>query len=308
MNLHCILGSGGAVANALVPTLLDAGIALRLVARNPQTVPGTEAKRADLTDLAATKEAVKGCSVAYLVVGLPYDSLIWAEKWPKMISNVIEACSEVGCRLVFFDNVYMYGLVEGPMTEETPFKPISRKGEIRARIAEQLLESMAKGKVNALIARCADFYGPTGGATSLPNLLVFEKLAKGKPAQWIGSSDQVHSYTYLPDAVQALYRLGQSESSFGQTWHLPTSDHPLTGREFVHRAAWELGAADRFQVLSRLMMSVVGLFDRTVKEALEMAYQSEKPYEFSSMKFDKAFQFHPTPYEEGIRQTALAYR
>ena len=51
------------------------------------------------------------------------------------MSNSIEACKRAGAKLIFFDNVYMYGKAGGPMTEETPFNPCSKKGEIRAKIA-----------------------------------------------------------------------------------------------------------------------------------------------------------------------------
>jgi len=35
-----------------------------------------------------------------------------------------------------------------------------------------------------------------------------------------------------------------------------------------------------------------------------MLYQYQYPYHFDSSKFEKAFDFRPTSYEEGIKSTA----
>src|SRR5580700_4070037 len=114
------------------------------------------------------------------------------------MSNTIEACKRAGAKLIFFDNVYMYGKVTGPMTETTPFNPCSRKGEVRARIATMLLDEMKAGGLMALIARSPDFYGP-GAKTGIPNILVFGNLAKGKSAYWLANDAMPHSLCFTPD-------------------------------------------------------------------------------------------------------------
>jgi nucleoside-diphosphate-sugar epimerase len=190
------------------------------------------------------------------------------------------------------------------MTEETPFNPCSEKGEIRARIANTLLDEIKAGNVQALIARSADFYGPVGFTTSVPNMLVFGNLLKGKRAQWLVNARVPHSFTYVPDAAEALYLLAGSERGWGQTWHMPTAAHPLTGEEFIREAAAAMGKSPKYSVITKGMMRVVGLFNRAIGESVEMAYQSEYPYLFSSSKFESAFAFQPTSYKEGIHQTA----
>jgi len=110
-----------------------------------------------------------------VLVGLKYDRRVWQDLWPRIISNTIEACKRAGAKLIFFDNVYMYGKVRGPMTEETPFNPCSRKGEIRAKIATMLINEWKSGALAAMIARSADFYGP-GAQNAVPNLSFFSLL------------------------------------------------------------------------------------------------------------------------------------
>jgi len=107
MALHTILGAGGAIASELVPILQAHNEPLRLVSRGGRPTPGADMVAADITDLGATMEAVKGSSVVYLLAGLPYDIRVWRVQWPKIMSNVIEACKAASTRLLFFDNVYM---------------------------------------------------------------------------------------------------------------------------------------------------------------------------------------------------------
>src|SRR5450631_2416467 len=177
-----ILGAGGPISNELVKLLAARNRPFRLVGRRPRATPGaTETIAADLTDKEQTVRAVAGSNVVYLLVGLKYDHKVWQEMWPRVMSNTIEACKRAGAKLVFFDNVYMYGKVGGPMTEETPFNPCSKKGEIRAQIASALLNEIQAGNLHAMIARSADFYGPQA-RKSAANVLVFRKLAEGAAA------------------------------------------------------------------------------------------------------------------------------
>src|SRR5262249_39366047 len=157
---------------------------------------------------------------------------VWREQWPRIMGNAIEACKRAHAKLVFFDNVYAYGKVVGPMTELTQFNPCSRKGEIRARIATTLLNEIARGELTALIARSADFSGPRV-RTSVANLLVLDKLAAGKAAAWLVNADVRHSWTYTPDAGRSLALLAESDSAWNQTWHVQTAPNPPNGRQFV---------------------------------------------------------------------------
>ena len=308
MALHTILGAGGAIGNALVPILQAENTPIRAVSRGAVPYEGVEAVAADLTDAEATKKAVSGSTVVYLLAGLKYDVRVWSVEWPKIMSNVIQACKESSSRLIFFDNVYMYGPVQGKMTEETAFHPTSAKGRVRADIALQLLNEMQSGSIEALIARCADFYGPGGDRTSVPNMFVFAKLAQRKKAQWLYNADVPHSFTYIPDAARSLYLLALRDDAFGQTWHLPTAANSITGRDFVSAAAAAMGGPSGLSVMPKWMVSLGGLFDRAAKEAVEMSYQNELPYIFDSSKFNSAFDFEPTAYNKGILQTAESYK
>jgi len=303
-----ILGAGGAIGNELVKELARTNTRLRLVGRNPKTASGDmETVAADISDLNQTIQAVAGSDVVHLLVGLKYDHAIWRETWPRIMRNAVEACKRAGAKLVFFDNVYMYGKVVGKMIEETPFNPCTKKGEIRARIATDLLDEVKAGNLTAMIARSADFYGPDA-RTSVANMLVFEKCAKGEKAAWLVNDAVRHSFTFTPDAAKSLVMLTGSESAWNQTWHVPTAPDPPTGKEFIDMVAQAFGVQPSYRVLNRPMLRLAGWFDKTIAESYEMLYQSDSEYLFDSTKFARAFQFSATSYAEGVRVVAGGYK
>jgi nucleoside-diphosphate-sugar epimerase len=302
-----ILGAGGAISNELVKLLAARNEPFRLVARNPVSTSGAaQVVSCDLSDQNQTIQAVAGSGVVYLLAGLKYDHKVWAELWPRVMANAIEACKRAGARLIFFDNVYMYGKVAGAMTEDTPFNPISRKGEIRARIANSLINEWKAGGLTAMIARAADFYGPNA-KTGIPNVMVFDPMSKRQKAMCLVNDSLPHSYTYTPDAAEALMTLAASELAWNQTWHMPTTPNPPTAKEFIVQAAEAMGVPAKFRVLSRPMVRIVGWFNPVVREVYEMLYQNDSPYLFDSSKYAKAFGFSGTPYGQGIRETAASY-
>ncbi len=301
--LHTILGANGSIANELVPILISNNEKVRLISRNPKPVNNAETVSADATNYDEVLKAVQGSDVVYLLIGLDYNINAWREKWPKIMRNAIDACKAANAKLVFFDNVYMYGKTNTAMTEETPFKPVSKKGKVRAEIATMLLNEIKTGNIKALIARAADFYGPNAGAKSVIGVLAFDKLLKGKTPQTFVNADLLHSYTYTTDAAKALYILSKHDEAFGQTWHMPTALPALTSREFINLIANETNGTKKIQVIPKFMIKIISWFNPLMKELYEMLYQNEYAYVFDSTKFDKAFNFTPTSYQQGIKQT-----
>jgi nucleoside-diphosphate-sugar epimerase len=306
--MYTILGAGGSVSNELVKVLAARNLPFRTVSRSGGKGAGAaETKVADLTKHEQTVAAVAESDVVFLLAGLKYDHNIWAEQWPRIIDNAVDACKQARAKLIFFDNVYMYGRVNGPMTEETPYNPTSRKGEVRAQIATRLEKAWKEGELTAMIARAADFYGP-GAKNGMANVLIFEPLAKGEKAMCLISDSLPHSYTYVPDAAQALLTLAETPAAWNQTWHLPTAPNPLTGREFVLAAADAIGVQAKYRVLSKTMVKLAGIFNPTTREVHEMLYQNDSPYVFESSKYARAFGFAGTSYAEGIRETGKSYK
>ena len=307
--MQTILGAGGDVGSLLAKELKTFTDQIRLVSRNPKRVnEGDELIAADLTNRKDVFKAIEGSEVVYLTVGLKYDLRVWKSQWPIIVGHVIEGCLKYNSKLVFFDNVYMYDKNAIPhMTEESPVAPSSKKGKVRLQVVEMIMEAMHSKNLKALIARSADFYGPSA-KNGIINMLVVDKLLTDSKPNWQASADKIHSFTYLPDAAKATAQLGNTDKAYGQVWHLPTSTEKLTGRQLIAIASKIVGKKDSFMLLSPWMLSLLGLFSRTLKELVEMQYQNTQDYFFDSNKFCEAFSFTPTSYEKGIKNCIEAFK
>jgi len=306
--MQTILGSTGTIGKVLSKTLTQFTNNIRLVSRNPRKInKNDEAVSANLFNADDTLKAVEGSEVVYLTVGLQYDIKVWRKQWPSLMKNVIEACKKYDTKLVFFDNVYSYGKVDGWMTEKTPFKPDSKKGEIRVEINKMILNEVEQGNLKAIIARAPDFYGPET-PLAFVNIMVFENFKKKKKAQWFIDVNKKHSLIYTPDAGKATAMLGNTDSAYNQVWHLPTNKNAITGKKFIELSAKAMGVKPEYMIVKKWMVRMLGLFNKAVKESYEMLYQNEYDYLFDSTKFENAFNYKPISYEEGIIETAKSLR
>jgi nucleoside-diphosphate-sugar epimerase len=257
---------------------------------------------ADLTNEIEVDHAVAGSEIVYLVAGLPYKLKTWQQQWPQVMRNVVRACEKHQAKLVFFDNIYLYEASSVPhLTENSPINPPSKKGRVRAAIAQMITDSIAAGRLTAMIVRAADFYGP-GINSSMLLETVYKNLRKGKAAYWMGDKSKVHSFTYTPDAAKATALLGNTPDAYNQVWHLPTSDEKLTGEEWVKLFADAMQTKNKISPVSKTMVQLLGLFNPMMRELTEMMYQNTQDYFFDCSKFKKRFpEFVITPYNKGVK-------
>ena len=302
--MQTILGANGTIGSVLTKELVGYTNKIRLVSRNPRKVnESDDLFPADLSNPAFVDQAVEGSEVVYLVVGFDYNLKVWEEKWPTLMRATINACIKHNARLVFFDNVYSYDINAIPhMTEESEYNPPSRKGAVRKQISQMLMDEVKAGKLMALIARSADFYGP-GNDKSFANEMVYKNFLKGRRANWFIDADKKHSFTYTPDAAKATALLGNTDDAYNTIWHLPTDKNTVTGREFIELFSKEMKVPNKLVVMPMWMVRLAGIFVPVLKEMREMMYQYDRDYFFDSSKFDKRFNFKTTTYQEGVRMT-----
>lgn len=309
--MQTILGASGTIGGELARELRRFTESIRLVSRKPRKVSEDDQLfPADLLRDAEVERAVAGSKVVYLTIGLEYKTAVWRAEWPKLMRNVVDACARHGSRLVFFDNVYAYAADAIPhMTEDAAIAPVSEKGKVRAEVLRTLLDAVEKGRISALVARSADFYGPASGGKSILMETVYENLRKGKAALWLGRPDRKHAFTFTPDAARATALLGNTDDAFNQSWHLPTDANALTARQWVELFARELderAPKAKLRAIPSWMVGALGLFMPLMRELHEMMYQYDRDYIFDSSKFEKRFAFKPTTYPDGVRALLAA--
>lgn len=301
--MQTILGANGTIGSLLAKELPAYTSHIRLVSRNPKKVNETdELFPADLSDAGMVDKAIAGSEIVYLVLGFDYNIKVWQDKWPKLMRATIDACIKYSAKLVFFDNVYMYDMNEIPhMTEASAINPPSKKGMVRKEIAEMLLNEVKAGRLTALIARAADFYGP-GNDKSILIEMVYKNIKKGKKPNWFISTGKKHSFTYTPDAAKATALLGNTTDAYNQVWHLPTDKNTVTVKEMIGLLTKEMNVANKVSVIPMWMLKLLGLFIPALLEFPEMAYQYDRDYLFDSGKFNKRFDFKTTAYQDGIKK------
>jgi nucleoside-diphosphate-sugar epimerase len=299
----------GAVGRATASMLADRVDAVRIVQRNkPKELPGgCTFHAADSTDREATIRACAAVDTVVCCLGFPYDSVLWRRVWPATMANLIDGCSASGARLVFADNLYMYGPQTSPLTEEMPLTNYGRKPALRAEITKLWKSAHDSGRVRAVAVRAADFYGPDV-ATSVISAFGVARLLARKPALMPYSPEHPHDFAYVPDFARALVTLVDApDDAYGQAWHVPNAP-TRTLREVLTLAAGLIGVSTRISVLSPALAAIVGLFSKEVRETAEMRFQWDRPYLVDSSKFAARFWSDATPFENDIGDTITFYR
>ncbi|MDA8107188.1 MAG: NAD-dependent epimerase/dehydratase family protein [Betaproteobacteria bacterium] len=301
--LHVVFGTGQ-VGARLAALLIEGGERVRVVRRSRGEVPrGAELFAGDATDSAFCAEAVRGASVVYHCMNAPYDTAAWAALLPQYMENLIAAAGQAGARLVALDNLYMLGRTGGrPMDEDAPMNPCSRKGEVRALVAEQLFDAHRRGDVHAVAGRASDFYGPGGRLTYFGDHFWKPALA-GRTVWSPVDPDAVHTYHYIPDVATGLAALGfAGEDVLGRAWMLPCQPAG-TMRELATRLGHALGRGVRVKEIPRWALRALGAFSPLVREMREMLYQWEEPFVVDARRFRERFGIEPVPLEAAAAAT-----
>jgi nucleoside-diphosphate-sugar epimerase len=305
---HVVLGTG-AIGRAVAEELVRRGETVRMVNRSGKMdeVPAeVEVVASDLYDQAKVREVTRGAKVVYQASQPHYYE--WPERFPALQKSIIDGLTGSDVKLIFVENLYMYGDTNGaPMTEDTPYNAHTRKGRVRGEISKAAFDSHREGRVRVTSARGGNFFGPWGTDSSM-GARAFYPLLRGKPAQLIGRTDIPHTHTYVKDFGIALVILGKREEADGQVWHVP-NDRPLMSQsELVRMFAEEAGVEPRMSSMGKTMMAIGGLFIPEAKETVEMMYEFDRPFIVDSSRFEKTFGMKATPMKEAIRETVAWYR
>ncbi|AUG76757.1 NAD-dependent epimerase [Kitasatospora sp. MMS16-BH015] len=309
MSLHVVLGSGPAGA-ATAALLAEHGHQVRVVTRRGgaglPAVPGVEHLALDASDAARLATAAEGATALYHCAAPPYHR--WAAEWPPLGAAVCAAAERTGAVLVLAGNLYGYGPVSGPLTEDLPLAATGPKGRVRAALWEQARSLHEQGRIRAVELRASDFFGP--GVTDGGHLAarVVPRLLAGKPVSVLGDPEVQHSWSYLPDLARGLVELAGQERAWGRAWHLPTAP-ALSAREMVTRLADEAGTMPvPVRPLPPLVLGLAGLFSPLLRELKEIRYQFDAPFVLDSSAYEAEFTVRATPLEEQLRATVAWWR
>lgn len=306
-----IIFGTGPLGLSVMDALVERGYSkITLINRSgkaPETLPtGVKLIAGDATDPSQVAALVAGADVVFHCAQPGYTN--WPTQFPPITAGILNGVVQARVpRLVFGDNLYMYGPTGGkPVYEGLPYNAKGHKGRIRAEMAQMLLDAHRSGKVQVAIGRAADFYGPRVLGSAIGDR-VFPAVLQGKAASVMGNVDLPHTYTYIKDFGRSLVTLAENESAFGKAWHLPSAE-TLTTRQFLNIAYELAGKQPKIEATGRVMLQIVGLFVPVVKEMLEIYYEFDEAYVVDYSPFTKAFGSRATPTKQALEETLAWYR
>ncbi|MEC1722163.1 SDR family NAD(P)-dependent oxidoreductase [Schinkia azotoformans] len=298
-----VLGASGGMGYSIVKELAQRGINVVAFARGKEKLQKLFQDNArvtinsgDVFDLESLKEASAGVDTIFQAMSIPYSE--WEQDLHIVMKNILETAKHANAKLVLVDNIYAYGKNPGHLvTEDTPKKPHTKKGNIRLQ-----LETMVKqSNLPFLIAHFPDFYGPNATNTILNYTL--EGVIKNKKTLFVGDKKISREYIFTPDGAKALVELAFLDSAYGQHWNIPGSG-VITGDEIVDILCEHTGYSKKVGTVSKGMVKFLGLFDKNMREVVEMFYLTEDPVVLDGGKLERAIKSIPkTPYQDGVKQT-----
>lgn len=291
----------GPVGRASVAQALERGYRVRLAQRHrpADLPPGVTFTACDVADAAAVRTAIAGAQAVVLTVGLAYRGAVWQAQWPRAMANLLDGCAAHDARLVFCDNLYMYGPQTAPLVETMPLSGYGRKPAARAAITRMW---QADTRVRVAALRAPDFYGP-GVTLSHLGETGLAAIAHGRRAMFTFSPDQPHDYAYVPDIGRAVVTLLDApDDAYGRAWHVPCAP-TQTSRALLAMGAAIAGRPLRLGVLPAIALDVMAPFVPFAREMREMRFQWDRPYRVDASAWCARFWSDPTPFATGVAAT-----
>ncbi len=298
--LHVVTGAGP-VGSTIAQQLADQGHPVRLLTRSGSGPEHAliERVKVDVSQPDALAEQFAGATAVYHCIhGSAYRASAWRAELPAAEQAVLAAAGAAGAVVVFPESLYAYGAVDGPMTEDLPRNATRGKLGIRA----ELLRARAASSTPNVSVAASDFYGPRVKTSHAGERLVPSLLA-GKRVALIGSLNQPHSFTYVPDLARAMIMAAQTPSLWGRVLHAPTAP-AVTQRELAEALALAAGApAPRLWALPAWVLKAAGLFLVDMRELAETSYQFSKPFVLDSTHSEELLGLSATPMDVAAKET-----
>jgi nucleoside-diphosphate-sugar epimerase len=298
--LHVVFGTGP-LGKWTARELVKLGKTVRMVNRSGKAdrLPAeVEVVAGDAYDLNGNLALTQGAAAVYQCAQPAYFE--WAEKFPRFQTAILEAAAQNGAKLIVGDNLYMYGDTHGtPIREALPYQPHTKKGRVRAAMAEAVMTAHRRGQVRAAIGRASNFFGPDDHVVTD---LAFRPALEGKSINLLGRLDQLHTFSYVPDFGKLLATLGTRDEALGQIWFTP-SPAAVTQKDLVGLLEAELGHPVKVLLAGKTMLSLLGLFNPMMRETVEMMYEWTGPFVVDTSKAEKAFGWQGTPLRVAVQET-----
>jgi nucleoside-diphosphate-sugar epimerase len=305
-----VLGATGGIGGEVARLLVARGWQVRALHRAPQTVAnkgagdGMQWLRGDAMVRDDVLAAAAGVQLIVHAVNPPgYRN--WGQLVLPMIDNTIAAARASGARILLPGTIYNYGpQVLCDIHEDSPQRPVTRKGAIRVEM-EARLQSAADEGVRTLIVRAGDFFGPRAANNWFSQGLV----KSGKPVNAIsypGRPGIGHQWAYLPDVAETMVRLVEQDARLETFARFQMDGHwDADGTRMVAAIASAAGKlALRASAFPWWLLALAAPFVPTFRELREMRYLWKQPARMNNRRLLAVLGSEPhTPLDVAVKAT-----
>lgn len=303
--IHVVVGAG-IVGSTLAELLANDGQDVIVITRSGSGPTHKNVKRvaADVSDLSNLLQIAPSAVAIYNCANPPYHQ--WAKDWPPIAESFLSYAEKTGAVLVTCSNLYGYGPVAVPMTEDLPLSAQGVKGKVRAQMWLEAKALHDAGRIKATEVRGSDYV--CAGEQSRVGSRVMPKILAGKPAQVLGDIDVKHTWTYPLDVARLMQIVATDSKAWGKAWHVP-SNEPKTQKELVNELAAVAGEKNpKLSSVPNVMWNLLGLFNPSLKALKETAYQFQRPYILDDSAARKTFGMQPTSWKQILKEVVAETR
>jgi farnesol dehydrogenase len=318
-----LTGGTGFLGKNVARHLAKAGHDLRLLARQAsdlEGLPRAEIVRGDVTDADSLRRATDGCNAVchmaavvkmWLADRAPFDAVNVGG-----FRNVLAAARDAGARLVYTSSFIAIGPTGSTPVDETHLHAgdsYRNDYERTKALADTLAREAAAAGQDVVMLYPGVVYGP--GALTDGNLVVkmVADHMNGKFPGIIGPGDRLWSYAFVED-VAAGHVAALERGQKGERYFLCGENVDMNGF-FASLARVASVAPPRLHIpyaaATLLGLSLLGWAELTGHPPLlthQVVGVFKEHWAYTSAKAERELGYHPTPLDDGLRQTVAWLR
>lgn len=302
-----VIGAGP-IGTTVAEQLAQAGERVRVLTRSGSGPdhPLVERVAADAGDRDRLTALLAGAQTVHCCLHTTYTEKAWRRDLPPAERAVLAAAGEVGAVVVLPESLYSYSRPDQEMTEDGPRDARGGKRGVRT----DLLAARAASTTPTVGVVASDLFGPHVRAGGHAGERMVTAVLAGRTVRVVGSPDQPHTFTYVPDLARAMIAAADRpdlREGGDVVLHAP-SGPPVTQRQVAQAYADAAGTTARVGAMPSWLFTLGALVPGSIRQLDEMRYQFTAPFVMGSAASQRALGQEPTPLADAAHATVAWWR
>ncbi len=240
-------------------------------------------------------DAARDATVVVNALNPPYTR--WETDALVLNEAAVTVARGLGATLMLPGNVYNYGdSMPRLVTDGTPERPSTRKGEIRCQMEAHMRDLCAR----TIVVRAGDFFGGPGEGGWMDQVIV--KHIRRARITYPGPCDVPHAWAYLPDLARSFVLLARMHAELAPHTTTLFPGQTLTGTQLVvaiTEGARKLGVLhERIEPSVRTLpwnaLALAQVFSPMLREIWRMRYLWQIPHSLDGAGLQRLIGAVPT--------------